>query len=134
MKKFFSIAAVGALVLTALGSFSAPRAAAQDPILTPIIAAEAAPIVIKAVTPKPKPTGLQKFQGYIVHANAAQVTVRDKVNETTLQTFPLSQAVAEKMQKIVDKGGYQYGDKITVYYDPQTHTAMRIKGKPSRPL
>jgi hypothetical protein len=38
------------------------------------------------------------------------------------------------MQKIVDKGGYQYGDKVTVYYDPQSHTALKIKGKPSRPL
>jgi len=134
MKKIFFIAAVCGLGFTVLGTLSAFRAAAQDPVLTPIIASEVAPIVVKAVTPKPKPTGLQKFQGYIVNANTAQVTVRDKGNEMLLQTFPLSQPVAAQMQKIIDKGGYQFGDKITVYYDPQTHTAMRIKGKPSRPL
>jgi len=62
------------------------------------------------------------------------VTVRAKGNDMTIQTFPLSDAVAAKMQKIIDNGGYQYGDKITVYYDPQTHQALKIKGKPSRPL
>jgi hypothetical protein len=134
MRKIFSIAAVCGLGFMGLGTLSAARATAQDPVLTPIIVSEVAPIVVKAVTPKPKPTGLQKFQGYIVNANTAQVTVRDKGNEMILQTFPLSQPVAAQMQKIVDKGGYQYGDKITVYYDLQTHTAVRIKGKPSRPL
>ncbi|MGB7847523.1 MAG: hypothetical protein WBL63_18060 [Candidatus Acidiferrum sp.] len=134
MRKFLSIAVVCVLGLTAFGTLSVPRARAQDPILTPIIVSEAAPIVVKAVTPKPKPTGLQKFQGYIVHANIAQVTVRAKGDDLAIQTFPLSQPVSAKMQKIVDNGGYQYGDKITVYYDPQSRTAVKIKGKPSRPL
>ena len=102
--------------------------------MTPIIVSEVAPIVVKAITPKPKPTGLQKFQGYIVHANVVQVTVRAKGDDLAIQTFPLSQPLAAQMQKIVDTGGYQYGDKITVYYDPQSRTAVKIKGKPSRPL
>jgi hypothetical protein len=37
------------------------------------------------------------------------------------------------MQKIVDKGGYQYGDKVTIYYNPSTMQAMKVKGKPSKP-
>ena len=60
--------------------------------------------------------------------------MRAKGNDLGIQTFPLSQPVVAHMQKIIDKGGYQYGDKITVYYDSQTHTAVKIKGKPSRPL
>jgi hypothetical protein len=134
MKRVFSIAAIGALGLTVLGTLSTSRAAAQDPILTPIIVSEVAPIIVKAVTPKPKPTGLQKFEGYVMHANSAQVTVRAKGNDLGIQTFPLSPAVVAQMQKIIDKGGYQYGDKITVYYDPESHSAMKLKGKPSRPL
>jgi hypothetical protein len=134
MKRLLSIAAVCILGLTVLLTLPVPRAAAQDPILTPIIVSEVAPIVVKAITPKPKPTGLQKFEGYIVHANVAQVTVRAKGNDLGIQTFPLSQPVAAKMQKIVDNGGYQYGDKITVYYDAESHTAVKLKGKPSRPL
>jgi len=118
--------------LLALGAVAAPRAAAQDPIITPIIAAEAAPIVSKIVTPKPKNTGLSKFEGYVMNANIAQVTVRAKGNDLGIQTFALNQDTASKMQKIIDKGGYQYGDKITVYYDPQSKEAVKIKGKPSK--
>ena len=134
MKRIFSIAAVCGFGMTLVGTLAAPRASAQDPILTPIIVSEVAPIVVKAVTPKPKPTTTQKFQGYLVNANVAQVTVRAKGDDLGIQTFPLSQPVAAKMQQIIDKGGYQYGDKITVYYDPQSRTAVKLKGKPSRPL
>jgi hypothetical protein len=139
MKKIFTITLVsGGMMLLSLG---ASRAAAQDPILTPIIVNEvapmvvdeAAPIIVK-LAPKPKQTGLQKYEGYIVHANIAQVTVRAKGNDLGIQTFPLNPDVAAKMQKIVDNGGYQYGDKVTVYYDPTSRTALKIKGKPSRPL
>jgi len=134
MKKLFTIAAVGALGITAWGTLGVSRAAAQDPILTPIIVSEVAPIVVEKLTPKPKPTGLQKFEGTIVHANIAQVTVRARGSDLTIQTFPLDQTVSTKMQKIVDNGGYQFGDKVTVYYDPTSRTAVKIKGKPSRPL
>lgn len=134
MNKAFAVTAVCALGLALLGSLGVSRAAAQDPIIAPVVASEVAPIVVKALTPKPKPTGVQKFEGYIVNANTAQVTVRAKGNDMGVQTFPLNQTVAGKMQKIVDNGGYQYGDKVTVYYDATSRVAVRIKGKPSRPL
>ncbi|HUN64365.1 MAG TPA: hypothetical protein VMU53_20360 [Candidatus Sulfotelmatobacter sp.] len=134
MKSIFAIAAVSTLGVAILGTVGVSRAAAQDPILTPIIVSEAAPIIVKAVTPKPKPAGVVKFQGYIVNANTAQITARAKSNELSLQTFTLNPQVAAKMQKIVDNGGYQYGDKVTIYYDAATRTAVSIKGKPSRPL
>ena len=134
MKRVLEFAGLGALGIMVLSALTAPRAAAQDPILTPIIVSEAAPIVINAVKPKPKPTGTVKFEGYVMHANVAQVTVRAKGDDMAIQTFALSQPVAAKMQQFIDKGGYQYGDKVTVYYDAQSHEAVRIKGKPSRPL
>jgi hypothetical protein len=134
MKRVLSVAGIGALGLITLGTVATPRSAAQDPILTPVIAGEVAPIVVRAVQPKQKTAGMQKFEGYVLHANIAQVTVKAKGNDMAIQTFALSQEVAAKMQKIIDKGGYQYGDKITVYYDPQTRQALKIKGKPSRPL
>ena len=134
MKKALETAGLLALGIMALGTMAAPRAQAQDPILTPIIVGEAESIVVSAVKPKPKPTGTVKFEGYVMHANLAQVTVRAKGNDMTVQTFALSQPVATKMQQIIEKGGYQYGDKVTVYYDAQTREAVKIKGKPSRPL
>ena len=68
-----------------------------------------------------------------MHANIAQITARAKDSELTILTFPLSQEASQKMRQIVDKGGYQYGDKITVFYNPTTMQAMKFKGKPSKP-
>jgi hypothetical protein len=132
MKKAFAYAGVGVLALLAT-AFAPVRAAAQDPIWTPVIASTAAPIVVQAIAPKPKP-GTQKFHGYVLQANSAQVTVKSKSNPMDIQTFPLSDAAKAKMQKIIDKGGYQHDDKITVLYDTQTHKALSFTGRHSRPL
>jgi hypothetical protein len=134
MKILGRFAGVLALGVAAAGWGVAP-AAAQTPVPavpTPVVLA--APIVIGAVTPKPKNVGLVKFEGYVQNANIAQITVRAKGNETSLQTFTLSQQMSQRMQTIVDRGGFQYGDKVTIYYDPQTKQAMNFKGKPSRPI
>ncbi len=135
MKRIVKVAAFELpLMLAAAAGFSLP-AGAQTPVTVPIIVAEtAAPIIIGAVKPKPKPTGLDKFEGFVMHANNAQITVRAKGNDLAIRTFPLSQAASEKMQKIIDKGGYQYGDKVTVYYVPATSQAIKFKGKPSKPI
>jgi hypothetical protein len=141
MRKLSSGLVVCGSAMAAFCTLTAPRAAAQDPMLTPIIVSEVAPMIldeakpiIVKLAPKPKPNGVLRFDGYIVHANVAQVTVRAKGDDLGVQTFPLNQDVAAKMQKIVDNGGYQYGDKVTIYYDPSSRTAVKIKGKPSRPL
>jgi hypothetical protein len=135
MKRIVRIAGSGLpLMLVAAGVFSVP-AAAQGPATVPVIIAEtAAPIIIGAVKPKPKLTGLDKFEGFVMHANNAQITVRAKGNDMAIRTFPLSQEASDKMQKIIDKGGYQYGDKVTVYYVPATSQAIKFKGKPSKPI
>jgi hypothetical protein len=110
-----------------------PRAQAQSPAtIVPIVLDTAVPIVVNAV--KPKPTGLSKFEGYVMNANVAQITVRAKGNDMAIQTFALSPQAAARMQAIVDKGGYQYGDKITLLYDPASLQVIRLKGKPSKAL
>ncbi len=107
MKRIVKVAGFGLpLMLAAAGVFSSP-AAAQAPVVVPIVVDTAAPIIISAVKPKPKLTGLDKFQGFVMHANNAQITVRAKGNDMAIRTFPLSEAASAKMQKIVDKGGYQ---------------------------
>jgi hypothetical protein len=132
MKKLLQIASAGALLL---GTMGVSRAMAQDPMVTgPIIASEVAPIIISAVKPKPKPTGLAKFEGTVLHANSVQITVKARGNDLAIQTFPLSEAASLKMQVIIDKGGYQYGDKVKLEYDPQSLRVVKFKGKPSKPL
>ncbi len=134
MKRIVKIAAIGLpLMLAAAGFFSCP-AAAQAPVIVPIVVDTAAPIIIAVVKPKPKPTGLDKFEGFVMHANNAQITVRAKGNDMAIRTFPLSQAASSRMQQIIDKGGYQYGDKVTIFYQPATSEAIKVKGKPSKPI
>jgi len=118
-----------------LGTMGVSRAAAQDPIVTgPIIASEVAPIIVAAVKPKPKLTGLSKFEGTVLNANSVQITVKSMGNDLSIQTFPLSEAASAKMQVIIDRGGYQYGDKVKLEYDPQSLRVVKFKGKPSKPL
>ncbi len=135
MKRSIKAAGFGLpLMLMAAGVCSCP-AAAQDPVTTlPIIVDTALPIIVAAVKPKPKPTGLDKFEGFVMHANTAQITVRSKENELAIRSFPLSEAASAKMLKIIDKGGYQFGDKVTIFYEPATSKAVLVKGKPSKPI
>ena len=133
MKSLFKTAGYVAPAALMAAAFFCPPAAAQAPVV-PIVVDTAVPILVNAVKPKPKANGLVKFEGFVMHANIAQITAKQKGNELTIQTFPLSQEVSAKMQKIVDKGGYQYGDKVTIYYNPTTMQAMKVKGKPSKPL
>jgi hypothetical protein len=136
MKGLRKMAGLGLPGLLALMGFFCSPAAAQDPVITPIIVDTAVntavPIVVKAL--KPKPSKWAKFQGTVMHANIAQITARAKGNDLGIQTFPLSEKVSAKMQQIIDRGGYQYGDKVTIFYDPANMQAMNIKGKPSKPI
>jgi hypothetical protein len=135
MKSVKLIAAPGiAALLLAAGLPSPARAQGPIPVVAPIVIDTAVPIIVSAIKPTPKPSGLVKFDGFVMHANIAQITLRAKGNDLAVRTFPLSQAAAAKMQQIVDKGGYQYGDKVTVLYDPASQTAVKIKGKPSKAL
>jgi len=134
MKRFVKIAGFGLPLVLAAAGISPSPAAAQDPITTPIIIDTAVPIIVAAIKPKPKQTGLDKFEGFVMSATNAQITVRAKGDDLAIRTFPLSEAASAKMQKIVDKGGYQYGDKVTVYYEPATSKAFNFKGKPSKPI
>jgi hypothetical protein len=38
------------------------------------------------------------------------------------------------MQRIVDQGGYQYGDRIKILYLQGQTVAIRVRGKPSKAL
>jgi hypothetical protein len=129
MNRLSKIAGVGLTAFVAAGLCGSAARAQGPEVLAPIIADTAVPIVVNAV--KPKPSGLAKFEGFVMHANIAQITVKAKGNDMSIQTFSLSQAAAAKMQQTIDKGGYQYGDKVTVMYDPSSLKAVKVKGKPS---
>jgi len=118
--------AVALVLLTGLGGAAAK---AQNPV----VVGEAAAIIVETVKPK-KQSPYPKFEGTVMNSNNILITVRSKENELAIRTFPLTEGAAAKMQKIIDKGGYQYGDKVTVFYDPTTNKAVMIKGKASKPI
>jgi hypothetical protein len=134
MKALAKIAGWGAAALVMTGVFSTLVRAQVPEVVKPVIVDTAVPIIVNTIKPKPKYVGLGKFEGYVMHANTVQITVRAKGNDMSLQTFALSERASAEMQTIVDRGGYQYGDKVTVYYDQTSLKALKVKGKPSRPL
>ena len=89
------------------------------------------PIVVKSSKPKPK---REIFRGEVMNATSTAITVRSRDNGNAIRTFSYSDAVRDRMQKIIDAGGYQYGDRVTIETDAGSNVARSIKGKPSRPL
>jgi hypothetical protein len=130
MKTLLKTPGLAAPTALMAAAFFCPLAAAQ----APIVVDTAVPILVNAIKPKPKANGLVRFEGFVMNANIAQITARAKGNDLTIETFQLSQQASAKMQQIVDKGGFQYGDKVTIYYNPSTMQAMKFKGKPSKPM
>jgi hypothetical protein len=134
MKSLRLFAGTGIVAVLMAAGFSSPACAQGPvPVVAPIVVDTAVPIIVNTVKPKPKP-GVSKFEGFVTNANIAQITVRAKGNDLGLRTFSLSDAAAAKMQQIIDKGGYQYGDKVTVFYDASSQKALKVKGKPSKAL
>ena len=118
------------LLAAAFVSLAAAAANAQVP--APVVEA-AVPIIVETIKPHrgPQPP---KFEGTVINATVAQITVRAKGNDMAIQTFPLAPEASAKMLQIIDKGGYQYGDKVTVFFDPDSKKALKVKGKPSKAI
>jgi hypothetical protein len=109
------------LAIAAGLTISSGRATAQTyPISTEI------PVAPK----KEKPL---KFDGQVIASNSAIITVRSRENAMLTQTFSYSPEVRDQMIKILNKGGYQYGDKVVIHYKPGTTIAIKLQGKPSKP-
>lgn len=110
----------GLLVLAGLLAGGTPLAAQVD---------TTKPIQIKTLKTK-----LATFKGEVMNATPAAITVRSQENQRVIRTFTYSPGVRGKMQQLLDRGGYQYGDKVEIRYEPGSDVALRIKGKPSKPL
>jgi hypothetical protein len=115
-------------------ALAAAAANAQVPasVAVPVIET-AVPIVVGTLKPNKGPQP-PKFEGTVINATVAQITVRAKGNDMAIQTFPLTPDASAKMLQIIDKGGYQYGDKVTVFFDPDSKKALKVKGKPSKAI
>ena len=133
MRLFRTIALLGlpALVLAGL---SCPIVLAQTPAEVVPVIDTAVPIIVNTVKPKPLPNGIAKFEGTVMNATSAQITVKAKGDDMAIRTFALSPAASAKMQETIAKGGYQYGDKVSVIYNQSSLQAVKVKGKASKSL
>lgn len=79
--------------------------------------------------PKPSKTHFQ-----VVKMMPMAIQVQNPANEKELHTFAYSDQIRVSMQTLLNHGGYQYGDKVVIEYMPGTEVALKIKGKPSKPV
>jgi hypothetical protein len=133
MKLMSQSAGLRCALAASFAAFAAASASAQVPTAAAVpIVETAVPIIVNTIKPNKGPQP-PKFEGTVLNATVAQITVRAKGNDMAIQTFPLTPEASAKMLQIIDKGGYQYGDKVTVFFDPETKKAFKVKGKPSKP-
>ncbi|HXX45760.1 MAG TPA: hypothetical protein VEJ38_13620 [Candidatus Acidoferrales bacterium] len=93
-----------------------------------------APVIVRQQNPAPESsTKGEWYTGQVVHADAYNIVVFEPGNERVIHSFTVSADLKDKMQSIVDHGGYQYGDRVKILHAPGQTVALKIKGKPSNP-
>lgn len=123
MKKFnFICAFVAGLVL----SFTAVPARAQ--LNTPVVVKTPSLKIAKSTA------NGNWLKAEVIRADANSIIVREQDNGMMIHTFTYAPGVQAQMQKLLDQGGYQYGDKVKILYQPGQTVALRLRGKPSKAL
>ena len=84
---------------------------------------------VKVTQVKVKPTWLT---GEVIHFDAHSIVVREQGSERSIRTFTYAPGAQAQVQKAMNKGGYQYGDKVRIRYQPGQTVALAIRGKPSK--
>jgi len=110
------VLAMALVLCVAMLSSSSPEASAQS-----------------APAPAPETQKIIKVRFEVVHMLYQSIQVRGLADMRELHTFTYSPAIRDKMQNILNAGGYQYGDKVIVWYKRGEDVAFKIKGKPSKP-
>ncbi len=111
---------------------SAPSARAQvvtEPARVPISTDANTPVVVKQ-----KPAKAVWLKAEVVHADRHSMIVRELDNGMAIHTFTFSARAKDKMEEVQDAGGYQTGDRVKVLWIPGSGEALRIKGRPSKPI
>jgi len=81
----------------------------------------------------PQSQKIIKTQFVVLHMLYQSLQVRGLADFREIHTFTYSPDIRDKMQSVYNAGGYQYGDKVVVWYRQGTTVALKIKGKPSKP-
>jgi hypothetical protein len=117
MKRFESLTVL-AILSAGMVFFAAPARAQMG---------SSAPIVVKKNPPKKA-----WLKAEVIHADARTMMVRDSRNTLIVYTFTYSPKVQDQMEKIIESGGYQSGDKVKILHELGESVALEIKGRPSK--
>jgi hypothetical protein len=85
------------------------------------------PVMVKEIRSKPI-----WLKAEVLHADANSIVVRQQGNELDIRTFTYGPKAQAQIQKVLDNGGYQHGDKIRIRYMQGGSVALAIGGKPSK--
>jgi hypothetical protein len=124
-----SLLALAAAWAVSAGPARAQAAAAGAAVAEPIVTK-----IISSVSAKGAPKGTNWLKAIVIHADSNSIIVREQANELAIHTFNFAPELKDKMQAILDRGGFQYGDKISILYMPGQTVALKIHGKASKPL
>jgi hypothetical protein len=80
----------------------------------------------------PQSEKIIKTHFVVMHMLYQSLQVRSISDARDLHTFTYAPAIRDKMQNILNAGGYQYGDDVVVWYRSGENVALKIKGKPSK--
>jgi hypothetical protein len=122
LRIFAALAALAAGIV-----FTPAPAKAQSDQATPLTTTS--PIVVKQKAAKPV-----WLKAEVIHADQLSLLVREEDHGLNIHTFTYSDKAREKIQAVLEAGGYQYGDKIQIRYMPGKTEALDIRGEPSKPL
>lgn len=111
-----------AIALVAAACLSVPSARAQ--------VTTRKPITVKIKTPKPH---YDTFRGVVLHMDAQSIIVRDPKNASIVKTFSYTPELSKRLKKRIDRGGYQFGDRVQLKYASGGTVAQSIAGKASKP-
>ena len=126
--RIFAILIAPAAALAISASPARAQAAAAVAAAAPIISE-----IISSISAKPKPQG-NWLKAEVVHADSNTIIIREQANGMMIHTFNFAPQLKDKMQAILDHGGFQYGDKVSILFQPGQTVALKIHGKPSKPL
>lgn len=87
------------------------------------------PIVVKQKAKKPV-----WLKAEVIHADSHTLMVREEANTLNVHTFTYADKAQKKMEKVLDAGGYQSGDRIKVLWMAGGSEALDIKGRPSKAI
>jgi hypothetical protein len=85
-----------------------------------------------SVVVKQKPAKAVWLKAEVIHADRRTLIVREVDNSMEIHTFTYSVKAQDKINQVLDEGGYQRGDLVKVLWFPGSSEALKIKGRPSK--